>query len=102
MIDQVKKQLSIEFIWIPAKFGGHSASPYIGMRLSIRWQKHIKESLNFGRDIECILLDYAPDLMQGLATFSYVSDIPNEWLNDGEPIEILNGIRVLGVGQLRP
>jgi len=92
--------ISIKFIWIPASLGGHTHTPWDGMRVSIRWQNHIDAYLECIRDIECSLVSYDPATLQGEITGRFTSDlpIPADWLCDGELIELLNGYRVLAVG----
>lgn len=94
--------LRFDFIWIPGSLGGHSAEPYEGMRTTIRWQKYLNEFLQCARDVQWETIDFDPATSQGQATCRLTSDapLPNEWLKDGELIELLSGFRVLAVGRI--
>lgn len=98
----MKTQLRIDFMWIPSDLGGHNADPYSGMRLSIRWQKHLEAYLQCARDVECHLVDYDAGTSRGRAvcTLSAETPVPAEWLQSGQLIELLNGFRVLAVGRI--
>ncbi len=98
----MKEELIVDFIWIPAELGGHSAEPYSGMRLSIRWQRFIEAHLQCARDVECQLLAYDSKIARGKALCSLSSGEPvaADWLEDGQLVELLNGFRVLAVGKI--
>jgi hypothetical protein len=98
----MKTELTLDFIWIPASLGGHSSTPYTGMRMTIRWQRYINAYLQYARDIECRSLNFDPETLQGTATCFFPSDEPisPEWLCDGELVELLSGFRVLAVGRI--
>jgi hypothetical protein len=98
----MKKILTIDFFWIPASVGGHRSDPYSGMRLTIRWQRHIEAFLQRARDVECGTLSFDPEKAQGKATFSFLSSdpVPSDWLREGELVELLSGYRVLAVGRI--
>lgn len=100
----MKTELRIDFIWIPSDLGGHSADPYSGMRLSIRWQRHLEAYLQCARDVECQLVSYDSSTSRGRAvcTLSAEALVPAEWLREGELVELLSGFRVLAVGQITP
>lgn len=70
------------------------------MRVNIRWQNHIEDYLENVRDIECSIVSYDPETLQGEVTgrLRTDADISADWLNAGEPVELLNGYRVLAVG----
>lgn len=97
-----KTQLMVEFLWIPPELGGHTASPYDGMRLSIRWQRFLRDYQRCARDIECTVLNFDPVTLKGKAscTFSSPEIVPEEWLQEGQLVELLNGFRVLAVGKI--
>ena len=98
----LENKISIHFIWIPQDLGGHSAAPWPGMRLTIRWQRYIEDYLKIARDTECQLESFDPATGRGTATCLFRSDIPlpEDWLRDGELIELLSGFRVLAVGRI--
>ena len=98
----MKNDLVLDFIWIPAELGGHSAEPYSGMRLSIRWQRFLDAYLQCARDVDCRVLTYDPSTLRGRAACSFSSGAPveAEWLQEGQFIELLNGFRVLAVGKV--
>lgn len=97
------KEFAIDFIWIPSALGGHSAGPYTGMRMTIRWQRHIDAYMQFARDIECQLLNFDPKTLQGTAKcfFASAGPIPEDWLSEGELVELLSGFRVLAIGKIK-
>lgn len=92
----------IEFIWVPPHLGGHRSAPYVGMRVEVRWQRYVKDWLEGARDVECLALTFDEGTGRGTGTFRFSSrePLPDEWLQDGEPVELLNGHRVLAVGRL--
>ncbi len=92
--------MEIVFLWVPRSMGGHRAEPYIGMRPIIRWQQYIHEYLEGARDVECTHLKYNPESRQGKATLRLFSGVPEEWLQEGNLIELLDGYRVLAVGRI--
>jgi hypothetical protein len=98
----MKTELRIDFMWIPSDLGGHNADPYSGMRLSIRWQRHLEAYLQCARDVECQLVAYDSSTSRGRAvcTLSAEAPVPAEWLQDGQLVELLNGFRVLAVGRI--
>ena len=99
----MKNDILLDFIWIPSDLGGHSAMPYTGMRLSIRWQRYLYEYLQCAHDVECRLLSYDDVTSKGKIACSLSSkeSIPSEWFQDGQLIELLNGFRVLAIGVIR-
>lgn len=90
------------FIWIPREVGGHNGDPYVGMRLTIRWQRHIAEHLKLARDVECISVEYDHTRCQGIGVFrlNVNNPVPENWMLPGEAVELLSGFRVLAVGNL--
>lgn len=98
----MKSDLVLDFMWIPAELGGHSAEPYSGMRLSIRWQRFLDAYLQCARDVECRVLAYDSSTSRGQAACFLSSGAPvaAEWLEEGQLIELLNGFRVLAVGKV--
>jgi hypothetical protein len=95
-------ELTLNFLWIPPDLGGHGSGPYSGMRLQIRWQRHLEEYLRCARDIECNILHFDPSTSKGKALCTFASDEtpPSEWLQNGELVELLNGFRVLAIGKI--
>ena len=95
-------ELRFRFVWVPSFLGGHKGEPYEGMRTAIRWQRHIDEFLRCARDVQWEKVDYDHQSSQGEATCRLTSaePLPDEWVKDGELIELLNGFRVLAVGKM--
>lgn len=95
-------ELRFEFVWVPSSLGGHSGVPYEGMRMTIRWQKHLNEFLQCARDVQCENIEFDSGTGQGSATCKFISGapLPDDWIKDGELIELLSGFRVLAVGRL--
>ena len=98
----MKIKLSFKFIWIPYHLGGHKGEPFIGMKTSIRWQRLVEEYLKCSRDIEWQDVSFEKSSSQGQAICQFSSEdpIPDEWLFEGEQIELLNGFRVLAIGRI--
>lgn len=92
------------FTWVPREVGGHSGDPYVGMRLTMRWQRHIAEHLKLARDVECLSVDFDKSLCQGIGLFrlNVNNPVPEEWMKIGEIVEFLSGFRVLAIGKFLP
>lgn len=95
--------LRFEFIWVPSSLGGHCGTPYEGMRTTIRWQRRLNEFLQCARDVQWEAIDFDPATGQGSAICKLTSDapLPDEWIKDGELIELLSGFRVLAIGRIK-
>ena len=95
-------KLQFEYIWIPSSLGGHNAPPYEDMRTTIRWQKYLNEFLQCARDVQWESFSFDPETLQGKASCNLTSEdsLPEEWLRDGELIELLSGFRVLAIGRI--
>ncbi len=95
-------QLDIRFIWVPKALGGHSGPPWDGMRLTIRWQRHVDAYLQRSWDVAATNLAYDPGRGQGTGRFRFISSdtVPQEWIKDGELVELLGGFRVFAVGRI--
>lgn len=98
----MRAALEIDFFWVPASVGGHRSGPYLGMRLTIRWQRYIEAFLLRSRDVECVSLSFDPEQRRGNGTFVFLSNdaLPSGWLQQGELIELLSGYKVLAVGKI--
>ena len=98
----MQNEFVLEFIWVPSELGGHTAEPYSGMRLSIRWQRFLDAYIECARDVECRVLAYDANTARGKVAclLSPGMTVPAEWLHDGELIELLNGFRVIAVGKV--
>ena len=94
--------LRFMYIWIPSYLGGYSGEPYKGMRTTVRWQRFLSEYLQCARDIQWDETEFEPATAQGVATCRFTSSmpLPDEWLKEGELIEILSGFRVLAIGKI--
>lgn len=90
----------IECIWIPASYGGRSTKAQPGLRLGIRWQRHIQEWLAMYRDVTIVDLAVEPTTGHGSAELRPVSEVPEEWLKQGELVELLEGYKVVAVGRI--
>ena len=95
-------QIIFDFIWVPSSLGGHGSEPYEGMKTTIRWQKYLNEFLQCARDVQWVSVDFEVNTRQGKAVCKFTSEepLPEEWLREGELIELLNGYRVLAIGRL--
>lgn len=98
----MNRRITLDFIWIPLSLGGHSSQPYDGMRLTIRWQRLIREYLQCARDVECQILGFDAETAQGVVNCSFLSNesVSEEWLVNGELVELLSGYRVLAIGKI--
>lgn len=94
------KTITLDCLWLPPSHGGRRTDPHAGLRLGIRWQRHVRESLEFYRDAQFDQLAFDPTTRRGLASLKLVSDVPVEWLRHGELVEILEGFQVVAVGTL--
>lgn len=94
--------LDINFLWVPKSLGGHSGPPWDGMRLTIRWQRHVDACLERSWDVEAESLSFDAGSRQGTGRFRVVSGdpVPPEWVRDGALVEFLGGFRVLAVGKI--
>lgn len=92
-----------EFSWVPKHIGGHQGPPYEGMRTTVRWQRHVAESLENGIDVQWKDLDFDSDSQNGNARGELSGHVvvPEAWVTEGELVEFLNGFRVLAVGKIR-
>ena len=81
----------------------HVGPPFEGMRTTVRWQKHITESLREAVDVQWQELDFVADSQQGTARceLSGRVSVPDNWITDGELVEFLNGFRVLAIGKIK-
>lgn len=95
-------EIEVEFLWIPNDLGGHRSVPYVGMRPTIRWQKHLRDHLERARDGECTSVNFNETTGRGAATLRLISEdaIPIDWLHEGSLVELLDGYRVIAVGRI--
>ena len=95
-------QLDIDFLWVPKSLGGHSGPPWAGMRLTIRWQRHVDAYAKRSWDVEATSLTYEADGGRGAGSFRFIANdpVPQEWIEVGELVEFLSGFRVLAVGKI--
>jgi hypothetical protein len=94
--------VEVEFLWVPSDLGGHKGPPFSGMRLEIRWQRYLEAFLACAWDVECEVLTFDEVSLRGRArcVFSPSAEIPAEWLQPGQMIELLNGHKVMAVGKI--
>ena len=88
--------------WIDPAVGGRHSPAFEGYRLTIRWQRHLKEFLAGAFGVQIVHLCVPTDGRPGGITFRYlVGTDPNpEWTMAGELFELLEGDRVVGVGMV--
>ncbi|MBT2745117.1 MULTISPECIES: hypothetical protein [unclassified Lysobacter] len=94
------EKIHLSFLWVPSGLGGHGAEPYAGMRVNVRWQKHLQECLLSVRDAECTSLEYDAATMTGTAELQLKSHVDASWLESGALLELVNGYRVLAIGKI--
>ena len=96
-------RLLIAVEWIRADCGGRRLPPTVGLRPTVRWQRHVAEWLSGAWDAE--IVEIAPlsteRVGEAVLRFSDGAEISPEWTRAGELIELLDGPRVIGVGVLR-
>ena len=97
----MRLNVEVEFIWVPSDLGGRGP-PHSGMRLEIRWQRYLEAFLACAWDVECEVLTFDEVSLRGRTrcVFSPWAEIPAEWLQPGQMIELLNGPNVLAVGKI--
>ena len=93
-------ELRINCIWLPASHGGRGFDPHPGLRLGIRWQRHVQDDRNIYRDAQIEQLSVDPSTRQGIAEVRLMTDVPDDWLRHGELVEILEGYKVVAVGNV--
>ncbi|GAA3973694.1 hypothetical protein GCM10022278_33510 [Allohahella marinimesophila] len=98
----MSSKLRFSFIWVPHSLGGHTAAPYEGMRTTIRWQRYLDEHLQCARDVQWENITFGSESSLGSAVCRLATDepLPDEWLKEGQLIEMLSGFRVLAVGRV--
>jgi len=97
------KKLTVEFIWIPQRLGGHGAEPFEGMRTTIRWQRFPDESIQNAQDVVWSNIDYVVESLQGIAVCTLTApELTPETVDpDGEYVEFLSGYRVIAIGRIQ-
>ena len=92
----------IDCLWLPPSHGGRRSDPHPGLRLGIRWQRHIQEHTELYRDIQFERLTVDPSTRQGIAVVRLTGSepVPSDWLHDGELVELLEGFQVVAVGRI--
>lgn len=96
------KRIEVEFIWIPRQFGGCDRPPTPGLRPGIRWQRGLRESLEYHRSVIMESVRYDATRLTGSAVLRpYTLEIPEQWLEPGQAIELLDGVRVIAVGVIK-
>lgn len=92
--------LSMHCLWVPPSFGGRFTEAHTGLRLGIRWQRHVYDGQDNYRDVEFVRVTVDPSTRQGPALVNLVSKVPSDWLQHGELVEILEGFKVVAIGIL--
>jgi hypothetical protein len=89
----------VDLQWIRCKHGGREHPPVVGLRPMIRVQKRVSEWLEIGCDCDITGIDFNSVDWSSSARI----EIRNYHLKQfnrlvGEPIELLDGYRVIAVG----
>lgn len=90
-------EVMIHCLWLPSSHGGRRSEPHSGLRLGIRWQRYIQEDGGVYRDAQFEKVWIDPATRQGPALVKLVSEVPDDWLRQGELVEILEGFKVVAV-----
>ena len=91
-------RLILDCFWLPASHGGRRSEPHPDLRLGIRWQRHVFDNSGTYRDVQFEQLSVNPSTRQGIAQVKLVSEVPGDWLQHGELVEIVEGYKVVAVG----
>ncbi|MDE0451534.1 MAG: hypothetical protein OXI90_07185 [Gammaproteobacteria bacterium] len=88
--------------WIRKECGGRTHAPVEGLRPMIRFQRHIAESLETGRDIQICGLRFDQKTWTGEVELARPrgSEPLKEFIKEGELIELMDGFRVIAVGKI--
>jgi hypothetical protein len=90
-----------EVQWIPEECGGEGALP-VGLRSSVRWQRNVRNGQTAAWDATIVDVTPESDTRAHVQlTFMPHYSIDSDYLVEGELIELLEGYRVVGVGQIR-
>ena len=95
-------QFEVDCLWIPRSHGGRRTDPHPGLRLGIRWQRHIQEYTELYRDVQIEQLAVDPSTRQGTALLRLTGteQVPSDWLKEGELVELLEGFNVVAVARI--
>lgn len=88
--------------WLREESGGRKHIPVEGLRPMIRFQRHIAESLETSRDIEVCSLRFDEKTWEGEVDLARPrgSSPLEEFIKEGELIELMDGVRVIAVGKI--
>lgn len=90
-----------EVQWIPEECGGEGALP-VGLRSAVRWQRNVKDGKCDAWDATIVDVSPESDTRAHVQlTFLPHYAIESDFFAEGELIELLEGYRVVGVGQIR-
>ena len=67
MTESIAASLFLELWWVSERVGGHRGPFYDGMRTTVRWQRHVGESLKVPVDAQWKELDFNVDSQPGTA-----------------------------------
>lgn len=96
----MNEKFFVDFLWMPPDLGGHSSDPYDGMRLTIRWQKYVDAYIKKSNDVECRVITFDKSTFRGKFLCQSFSELPVDWLMDGNLVEFMSGYRVFSIGKI--
>ena len=91
----------IQVIVLSKQFRKCQMDLFENMRVGIRWQKYVKESLERRYDVKCsniVKSNYDAEIYS--MNCSSIVDFPFDWLKEGELVELLCTYDVLAVGKI--
>ena len=92
-------KIDVRFLWIPKAFGGHSSTPWPGMRVEARRQSNTF-AVDASRDLVCEeLSEFDSSSNVGFGTFRFYLP-PDEEMATGTVLEFRNGRRLLGIAKI--
>jgi hypothetical protein len=98
----MKLILVASVVWIKSDFGGRSNKPVVGLRPTIRFQRYVADWISTAWDVEIIDIDIDQNTWSGKVKMRFTRNLSpkQEWLNNDELIELLDGYRVIAVGKI--
>lgn len=94
------KRICAHIEWIRETCGGRCTGPIVGLRPTVRWQRHIDAWLSSAWDAEITGVEPSEEIGLYKVEMQFVphAAIEEVWCTEGEPIELLDAYRVIGVG----
>lgn len=93
-------ELYLDCLWLPTSHGGRQVDPQPGLRLGIRWQRYLNDTQDIYRDVQFVELSLDSLTRQGIAYVRLATEVPDDWKQKGELVEILEGYKVVAVGRV--